>query len=644
MIELYGAWTDSAPYNVSSSFSAALSLMFFGDTATLTVGTGPDHGLFDVYVNHSFWQSFDGYASATGERAIDIPLASMGPHLLEIRHRHEKNLASTDYTLRFRQLVTPNTAFIRYTYDALSRLQEARYNPASDLDAPDADLLRRYQYTYDLAGNRLSEAVALDGGTPTVTSHTYNAANQISNQGFTYDNNGNLTSDGVNTYAWDRADRLLSVNNTAYQYAYDGMGSRVSQTVSSIVTQYLLDVQPGLVNVLAQTTGGNTSRFVYGPRGILAYQNGLGNWSGIVQDGLNSVRMEVDDNLAVQAAQNYGPYGVPFGGQGTFGLPFAFTGEPTDANGLVYLRARYYSPALGVFPNLDPVEGVMQQAMSLNRYGYTQWNPTNRVDPSGMLMEKPGQWDSCTRQEEESCKDCCLPLLGFPFVQYWACVAACELGERSMCISDCMTDQSIDRRILNSVVRIYLFEGTREQILNGETYSEASVGTYVGNFTGIGSNCFLTHNHWALRPSATFMAIGQTADAWAATETGDRFIPWDVVVKDYSYGGQSLFCIGNQMGNLALQEAPLRRNPQEIMTECDSYSASLVRHDVNSPTPQFDLGTITIEEDSHIFGFIVFESEDSVRPGESGSPIVVNGTIVGIIEREGSGPWVEYSK
>jgi len=374
-ITYHGPWTDSAPYKVSTSLSAALTLAFWGNTATLTVGTGPDHGLFDVYVSGSLWRTFDGYAPTSGERAIDIPLASMGSHRLEIRHRHAKNLASTGYTLRFRQLVTPNTAFIRYTYDALSRLQEARYNPASDLDAPDEDLLRRYQYAYDLAGNRLSESVALDGGAPAVTSYTYNAANQISNQGFSYDANGNLTNDSVNAYTWDRANRLLSMGGISY--AYDGLGNRVSQTVNSIVTNYLLDVQPGLVQVLTLTTGGNTSRFVHGPRGIFAYENNSGEWGVVAQDGLGSVRVDVDDNLVVQAAQHYEPYGVPFGVQGDFGLPFGFTGESTDANGLVYLRARYYNPALGVFPNLDPME-------NLNRYQYVGANPVNKADRSGM--------------------------------------------------------------------------------------------------------------------------------------------------------------------------------------------------------------------------------------------------------------------
>lgn len=388
-ITYHGAWTDSAPYKVSSSFSAALTLMFFGDTATLTIGTGPDHSIFDVYVNGSLWQSFDGYASANGERTIDITLASVGPHTLEIRNRHEKNLASTGYTLRFKQLVTPLTAYVTYTYDALARLQEARYNPASNLNAPDADLLHRYQYTYDLAGNRRTETV---DGLPRYLG--YNEANQLTVEGtqldgsgqiisdytYEYDGNGNLrykklpNTTVVDEYTWDRANRLTSMGGLSY--AYDGLGNRLSQTANSIITRYLLDLQPGLVNVLAATTPSGTTRFVHGPRSILAHEDNAGAWSWMVQDGLGSVRGEVSDSVEVEGARSFAPYGTAFDPQGAFETPYAFTGEPLDDNGLVYLRARYYDPALGVFPSLDPVE-------NRNRYQYVNGNPIRYTDPSG---------------------------------------------------------------------------------------------------------------------------------------------------------------------------------------------------------------------------------------------------------------------
>jgi RHS repeat-associated protein len=55
-----------------------------------------------------------------------------------------------------------------------------------------------------------------------------------------------------------------------------------------------------------------------------------------------------------------------------------------DANGFVYLRERYCDPVLGRFPNLDPIEGTMEQPQSLNRYSYVQNNPVNLTDPSGL--------------------------------------------------------------------------------------------------------------------------------------------------------------------------------------------------------------------------------------------------------------------
>jgi RHS repeat-associated protein len=87
------------------------------------------------------------------------------------------------------------------------------------------------------------------------------------------------------------------------------------------------------------------------------------------------------------------------GDPGGFGSPFTFTGEMTDANDLLYLRARYYNPALGVFTALDPLEGNAQQAMSLNRYGYVQANVVNAVDASGMFAELPVMWDKCRYQK-----------------------------------------------------------------------------------------------------------------------------------------------------------------------------------------------------------------------------------------------------
>jgi RHS repeat-associated protein len=81
---------------------------------------------------------------------------------------------------------------------------------------------------------------------------------------------------------------------------------------------------------------------------------------------------------------------------GGFGSPFTFTGELLDANALLYLRARYYSPALGVFTTLDPIENG-------NRYQYVDANPTNRADPSGLQDRGFGDGDDYNAAECNQC-------------------------------------------------------------------------------------------------------------------------------------------------------------------------------------------------------------------------------------------------
>jgi RHS repeat-associated protein len=197
----------------------------------------------------------------------------------------------------------------------------------------------------------------------------------------TYDANGNLTNDGTNTYVWDRANRLLSVGSSSY--AYDGMNNRVQQTVSGTATKYLLDIQPGLTQVIGATTGASTDRYIHSLRGIHAMKNNAGNWIWPTQDGLGNVRQEVSDALAVNGVRSYEPFLTPFDEQGSFGMPFAATGEMTDVTQQVYLRNRYLSTSLGQFVSLDPFEGVRNRPMSLNGYSWVEGNSPNSVDPSG---------------------------------------------------------------------------------------------------------------------------------------------------------------------------------------------------------------------------------------------------------------------
>jgi RHS repeat-associated protein len=174
---------------------------------------------------------------------------------------------------------------------------------------------------------------------------------------------------------------------TTTQYAYDGQGNRIKKTVGATISKYLLDIQPGLSVVLSETTGANVTRYVHGPRGIQGVKDASNAWHWPTQDGLGSVRGVVDNSVGVQESRLYGPYGEPFGSTGTSQTSYGFTGEPTDANGLLYLRARYYNPTIGTFMSLDPFEGMQDRPMSLNGYSWVEGNVPNMVDPSGLQAE-----------------------------------------------------------------------------------------------------------------------------------------------------------------------------------------------------------------------------------------------------------------
>jgi RHS repeat-associated protein len=268
-----------------------------------------------------------------------------------------------------------------YGYDGAQRVMSAiRYPGTATSGTPQ----RSDTYSYDVASNRLSQAVALNGGAPTTTNYTYDDANRLSNAGFAYDNAGRMTSDGTNTYAWDRANRLLSRGTSSY--AYDGLGRRVSQTVSGTTTRYTNDHQCSLWKTMVETTGANVTRYVYDMSEVVSQQRPDGSWNGFLDDGLGSIRGIVNASASPLESRLYAPYGDPIQLRGSSQSNLGYTGQPTDVTGMVYLRARYMSPTFGQFLSLDPVE-------SMNRYNYADGNPINLTDIAGRLPGRAMVWD-----------------------------------------------------------------------------------------------------------------------------------------------------------------------------------------------------------------------------------------------------------
>ncbi|MDD5063727.1 MAG: RHS repeat-associated core domain-containing protein [Phycisphaerae bacterium] len=103
-----------------------------------------------------------------------------------------------------------------------------------------------------------------------------------------------------------------------------------------------------------------------------------------LHDGLGSTRQLTANNEAVVASYTYDSFGSLIASSGSATNPYGFTGEQqfSEADNLVYLRARYYSPQIGRFISRDPIGYVD----GLNLYTYVKNNSTNYIDPSGKLL------------------------------------------------------------------------------------------------------------------------------------------------------------------------------------------------------------------------------------------------------------------
>ncbi len=97
-----------------------------------------------------------------------------------------------------------------------------------------------------------------------------------------------------------------------------------------------------------------------------------------------------DYALRVTAQQRFLPYGGVRWQEGTFPTDVGFTGHRGHAAlGLVYMRARYYHPALGRFVSADTIVPEPGNPQDLNRYMYAGNNPLRFVDPDGHAKKDP---------------------------------------------------------------------------------------------------------------------------------------------------------------------------------------------------------------------------------------------------------------
>lgn len=222
-----------------------------------------------------------------------------------------------------------------------------------------------------------------------------------SEQALTYDANGNQTAAGPVTYAYDRADRVRSatVGAVSETYSYSGDGMRVRSTTGSAANQvsnWLWDRAFNVPQLALERDGNNALVRSYRYGADLLTQTSGSTTVGYLHDAIGSVTDVTGSTGASLSWQEYYPYGqvrtAGFGAGAPSVQPFGFAGEQRDAvTGLYHLRARQYDPSAGRFLTTDPLEPDVFSPYR-SEYLYANGNPTNLIDPTGLVAEDGVDW------------------------------------------------------------------------------------------------------------------------------------------------------------------------------------------------------------------------------------------------------------
>jgi RHS repeat-associated protein len=203
----------------------------------------------------------------------------------------------------------------------------------------------------------------------------------------TWDANGNMTSDGTNTYKWDAENRLIQIDypgvNNFTQLSYDGSGRNreIVETVSGSVTstkQFVCcsdKMRKHRPCEERDATGNVTCKFFN--RGEIV--------SGTVyfysRNHLRSVSDLTNSGGTIITQLAYDQFGRTTVVNGSIRPNFEFGSYYIhQRSGLNLTFARAYNSALGRFISRDPI----RERGGINLFAYVRNRPNMWVDPSGL--------------------------------------------------------------------------------------------------------------------------------------------------------------------------------------------------------------------------------------------------------------------
>jgi RHS repeat-associated protein len=289
---------------------------------------------------------------------------------------------------------TDSAGTTSYAYDGLGRLSNVSepgniatsytyddYNNRSNKTVVDSTNTTSYDYSYDKQCKLLTEVKKVDNVV-------------VSTTNYQYDNNGNMTSDGTNTYKYDGFNQLMEVTSgsSIYTYSYNGDGLRIAKVINGTPTNYIWRGDD--ITLETDASGATTANYV---QGINLIASDIGSTRKYyMYNGHGDVVQLTGTDGNVAKTYGYDEFGIEKNIDSSDTNPFRYCGEYFDKEtGTIYLRARYYDPATSrmltedcVWSSQDTLgNGVkVDDPLSLNLYLYCQDDPINYADPSGHTL------------------------------------------------------------------------------------------------------------------------------------------------------------------------------------------------------------------------------------------------------------------
>jgi RHS repeat-associated protein len=209
-----------------------------------------------------------------------------------------------------------------------------------------------------------------------------------------YDNAGNLLSDGTRTYLWDAANRLVQITypgtGNRTEFTYDGLGRRVR--IREYINNIISDDRGFLWDALSIGERRDASTNVVKRR---YYNHG---WAAGVsslptaternlyrRDHLGSIREVVNDSVGLVLRQDFDLWGrrsTSFVSGADEWTDFAYTGHYYHSATKLHLALyRAYSAETARWLSRDP----LQEEAGLNMYSLCDNAPVSRTDPLGLF-------------------------------------------------------------------------------------------------------------------------------------------------------------------------------------------------------------------------------------------------------------------